>query len=131
MTSLDDIRAHVFAMKGVTESYPFGPEPAVFKVAGKMFLSARFTKSPLNINLKCDPDRALMLREIFDAVLPGYHMNKRHWNTVVLDQSIPGDQIREFIDHSYALVIAALPRSRRRSLIAAGGEITKNRLPDG
>ena len=98
------------------EDYPFGPDVAVFKVKGKMFAMLAYSNIELNgkkqkqarMNLKCDPNQALMLREIFSAVLPGYHMNKKHWNTLCLDGSIPNAEIKAMIDHSFSLVINSL-----------------------
>ena len=98
------------------EDYPFGPDVAVFKVKGKMFATLAYSNIELNgkkqkqarMNLKCDPNQALMLREIFSAVLPGYHMNKKHWNTLCLDGSIPNTEIKAMINHSFSLVINSL-----------------------
>jgi len=106
------------------EDFPFGPDVAVFKVADKMFATLAYTKIDINgkkqnqarMNLKCDPDQALMLRKIFPAVLPGYHMNKKHWNTVCLDSSVPSDEIRAMIDHSYKLVVKTLKVAQQASL---------------
>ncbi len=95
---------------------PFGPDVLVMKVAGKVFALTVPGEFPSRINLKCDPDRALELRENYDAITPGYHMNKRHWNTIQLDGSVPGVLLRELILHSYALVVGALPVARRREL---------------
>lgn len=114
--TFEEFRAYSLAKPGAGEDFPFGPEVPVYKVAGKMFASAREADGPPRINLKCDPDRALMLRDVFDAVIPGYHMNKRHWNTVILDGSIDDDDVEHFIDHSYDLVVAALPKSAREKL---------------
>lgn len=91
---------------GATESTPFGPEHLVFKIDGKMFALASLDKFPPQVNLKCDPDRALELRDRYEAIMPGYHMNKRHWNTLILDGSLPDKLIRDLIDHSYQLVVA-------------------------
>lgn len=98
------------------EDYPFGPEVAVFKVRGKMFATLAYSNIELNgkkqkqarMNLKCNPDQALMLREIFTAVIPGYHMNKKHWNTICLDGSIPNSELKSMIDHSFNLVVNGL-----------------------
>jgi len=104
------------------EDFPFGPEVAVFKVKGKMFatlgLRAEPGKEPstTNINLKCDPQEAIMLRDIFSAVIPGYHMNKKHWNTVLLDNSMPDGEIQRMIDNSYALVVKGMTKKVRASL---------------
>jgi len=104
------------------EDFPFGPEVAVFKVKGKMFATLGLRAEPgkeshtTNINLKCDPQEAIMLRDIFRAVIPGYHMNKKHWNTVLLDNSIPDGEIQRMIDNSYALVVKGMTKKVRASL---------------
>lgn len=99
---------------GAVKEYPFGPEPEVFKVGGKMFAFLyEGTEEACRINLKCDPVIAVNLREQLEAVKPGYHMNKKHWNTVIVDGSLSLDEIYDMIDHSYSLVVAKLPRSQR------------------
>lgn len=100
---------------GVTEGFPFGDDVLVFKVHQKIFLLMMLDVHPQSINLKCDPERALELRERYEAVRPGYHMNKKHWNTVDLDGSIPPREIRGMIDHSYDLVSGDLKKSNRKS----------------
>jgi predicted DNA-binding protein (MmcQ/YjbR family) len=96
--------------------YPFGPDVEVFKVKGKMFGTLGWEDELARINLKCEPEQALFLRDMFAAVLPGYHMNKTHWNTVLLDGSIPRGELERMIDHSYALVVKKLPKAERVSL---------------
>ena len=86
------------------ECFPFGPETLVFKVKGKIFFLASLNKQPLQFNVKCDPEKALELREKFSSVLPGYHMNKKLWNTIIVDGSVSSNQLQEFIDDSYELV---------------------------
>lgn len=103
-------------LAGSVEDYPFGDDVAVFKVGGRMFALVSLAASPGFVNLKCDPDLALELRARHPAVGPGYHMNKRHWNTVELDGSIAADELREQIEHSHALVVAGLPRAERARL---------------
>ena len=98
---------------GTTETTPFGPMDLVFKVEGKIFAIAALDGVPPRVNLKCDPDLALELRDRYEQVRPGYHMNKRHWNTVELDGVIPQKEIKKMIDHSYDLIVASLPKSRR------------------
>lgn len=98
------IREYCLAKPGVEETLPFGPDTLVFKVNGKIFLLAGLDNVPLSMNLKCDPDKAIELREKYDAVKPGYHMNKKHWNTIVIDGSIPSRELLEWIDWSYDLV---------------------------
>ena len=99
-----------------TESTPFGPDVLVFKVSGKMFALATLDEVPTRVNLKCDPDLALELRDRYDQVTPGYHMNKKHWNTVEIEGDIPGPELRKMIDHSYELVAASLPKAHRVKL---------------
>ncbi len=102
------------------EGYPFGDGVAVFKVGGRMFALVSLDGDPGTVNLKCDPDIAVNLRARHRAVRPGYHQNKRHWNTVELDGSIPDDELEEMIDHSYELVVSQLPRARRERLVDDG-----------
>ena len=90
---LEPLRMHMLDKNGVTEEQPFGPDTLVFKVMGKMFALVGWQDSPLRVNLKCDPELALTLREQYEAVIPGYHMNKKHWNTMILDGSIPADEM--------------------------------------
>ena len=104
MTSLDVIREYCLAKPDVEETLPFGPNVLVYKVKGKVFLLLSLDADPLRFNVKCDPELALELRERFEYVQPGYHMNKKHWNTVVLDGRATAVQVREWIDHSFALV---------------------------
>lgn len=96
--------------------YPFGPEAAVFKVEGKMFALISGSGAGLSLNLKCDPLEALQLRDIFESVRPGYHMNKKHWNTLLLNGELPEGEIQRQIDNSYALVVRGLTRSQRQRL---------------
>ena len=100
------------------EDYPFYPDVLVPKVRGKMFATLSETDGIAEMNLKCDPDEALALRDIFPSVKPGYHMNKKHWNTVVLDDSIPPNEIKRMIDNSYLLVVSKLRRLDRIALMA-------------
>lgn len=108
--------AECLAKPGAVEDYPFGDEVAVFKVAGRMFALVPLGASPASVSLKCDPDLAEELRARHAAVTPGYHLNKRHWNTVVLDGSVPGEEVWELVDHSYDLVFAKLTRAQRAGL---------------
>lgn len=101
------------AHPGSEETFPFGPETSVFKVAGKMFALAQLGAESLRVSLKCDPQLAEGLRAAHAAVLPGYHLNKRHWNTVVLDGTLPDRAIKDLIEDSYDLVVEKLPSSRR------------------
>ena len=104
------------------EDFPFGPDVAVMKVCGKMFATLAMNGASARTNLKCDPDEAVMLRDIFDAVIPGYHMNKRHWNTVILDGDVPRSEIERMIDRSYGLVVKTLKKQEREALILAYGK---------
>lgn len=101
---IEQLRDYCLAKPGAEEAFPFGPETLVFKVNGKIFLLTSLDKQPLQFNVKCDPERAIELRESYPTVLPGYHMNKKLWNTVIIDGSLSSNQLREFIDHSYELV---------------------------
>jgi predicted DNA-binding protein (MmcQ/YjbR family) len=94
------------------ETHPFGPDTAVYKVGGKMFALIPASADPPTISLKCDPEWAEVLRNAYDAVRPGYHLNKKHWNTVVLDGSVPDDELTELIEHSYTLVAESVQRKR-------------------
>ncbi|MGI8821608.1 MAG: MmcQ/YjbR family DNA-binding protein [Chthoniobacterales bacterium] len=111
--NVERFREYCLAQPGASEGAPFGPEHAVFKVGGKMFALLAFEEVPATANLKCDPDRALDLRDRYEEVRGGYHMNKKHWNTVVLSGGIPDVEIRAMIDHSYELVVRALPKRKK------------------
>lgn len=113
--NIEDFRDYCLLKAGVTEETPFGPETLVFKVGGKVFALTDIDTFG-SINLKCDPERAEELREAHDYVRPGYHMNKKHWNTVLIGTGIPGGQLRELIDHSYDLVRASLPKAVKATL---------------
>ena len=113
--TLDAFRAHCLAKKGVTEETPFGPDTLVYKVVGKMFA---LTGMPdfISVNLKADPEKAVELREKYDAVEPGYHMNKKHWNTILIDGSIPDRLLLEWLEDSYQLVVAGLTKKEKSAL---------------
>ena len=98
------LRDYCLAKPEAEECFPFGPDNLVFKVKGKMFLLASLDQQPLRFNVKCDPEKAIELREQYAAVLPGYHMNKKLWNTVIIDGTLSSGILREFIDDSYELV---------------------------
>jgi len=106
----------LLSRKGAVEDYPFGPEAAVFKVAGKMFALVALDESPLRLTLKCDPVEADFLRNIYGAIKPGYHMNKQHWNTITLDGFVPQELLHRMIDSSHALVVKGLRRAEREQL---------------
>ena len=123
---LAQFREYCLGKPCATEGVPFGPDVLVFKVGGKMFALAALDEMPTIVNLKCDPDLALDLRGRYEQVTPGYHMNKRHWNSVEIEGGIPDRELRKMIDHSYDLVIDRLPKPKvkvearsRRSSIAA------------
>lgn len=102
--NIETIREYCLAKENVEETLPFGPDTLVYKVNGKVFLLMGMDNPDLRFNVKCDPDKALELREQYHAVQPGYHMNKKHWNTVLVDGSVKSDLLREWIDDSYNLV---------------------------
>lgn len=114
---IESLRAYCLAKKGVEETFPFGENTPVFKVSGKMFLLSSFTDTPLQFNAKCDPDKAIELRDRYDAVQPGYHMNKQHWNTVIVDGTIPSRLLHQMIDDSYNLVVQSLPKKVREEFL--------------
>lgn len=115
-------RAYLLERPDAWEDYPFGPDVAVFKIAKRMFATLGIDGDTYRINLKCDPLEAQFLRDMFDAVIPGYHMNKTHWNTVILDGSIPPGEIERMIDRSYALVVKGLPKAERIALEVRHGQ---------
>lgn len=112
----EEIREYCLNKKEVTEGMPFGETNVVFKVFDKMF-ALMMLEGELSLNLKCEPEIAESLRERYDAVTPGYHMNKRHWNTVLLDGSVQEALIKEWIDHSYELVVSKLPKKKQEGLL--------------
>jgi predicted DNA-binding protein (MmcQ/YjbR family) len=110
------LRGRCLGLPGCEETFPFGSQTSVFKVAGKMFALSRLAARPLHVSLKCEPALAEALRDAHPAVTPGYHLNKRHWNTIVLDGSLADEAIADMIEDSYDLVVSRLPRSTRRAL---------------
>ena len=114
--NIETLRTYCLKKKEVTEEFPFGPETLVFKVKGKVFLLTSLDGEGLQFNVKCDPDKAVDLRDRYDAVQPGYHMNKKHWNTVIVDGSISTQLLKEMIDHSYELVVQSLPKKLKDEL---------------
>jgi predicted DNA-binding protein (MmcQ/YjbR family) len=113
---LRTLRGHCLAKPGCTEGYPFGPGALVMKVGEKIFAILYEDADTATVSLKCQPEIAVVLRESYEAVLPGYHLNKRHWNTVTLDATVPAEQILEWVDDSYDLVLDSLPRRIRDEL---------------
>ena len=112
----DALRRWCLERPGAAEEFPFGPNTSVFKVAGKMFALSALESRPLRVSLKCEPELAEQLRATYPAVAPGYHLNKRHWNTVTLDGSIPDRTVLDMVEDSYDLVVAGMPRSTRERL---------------
>jgi predicted DNA-binding protein (MmcQ/YjbR family) len=113
-----ELRAYLLNKPGAVADFPFGPQPLVLKVGGKMFALLSEREEPPQLSLKCDPYHAQLLREEYVAVRGGYHLNKRHWITVTLDDSVPLEEVRGLIDQSYALVVQKLNRAARRELEA-------------
>jgi predicted DNA-binding protein (MmcQ/YjbR family) len=111
-----ELRDQCLSFTGAEETFPFGPETSVFKVAGKMFALSQLGADSLRVSLKCEPQLAEALRGAHPAVIPGFHLNKRHWNTVIIDGSLPDEGIRDMIEDSYDLVVSKLPRARRQAL---------------
>lgn len=118
--TVDELCALLLAFPEAVEEQPFGPGTLVFKVCGKVFAITGddFGDEPVQVTLKCDLGWALELRAVYPAVRPGYHTNKRHWNTVVLDGSIPSEDVRDMIEHSYERVVAGLRKTDRERLLA-------------
>ena len=115
--NIEILRDYCLTKKGVTEELPFGPDTLVFKVRGKIFALTGLDEVPLKINLKCDPEKVTELREGYpENILPGYHMNKRHWNTIIPDAGLPKSLIFGLIDHSYELVLLSLPKKVQKEL---------------
>ena len=114
--NLEEFRNYCLDKEGVTEETPFGPETIVFKVVGKMFAATGTDTVPATANLKCDPEKAVQLRSEYKSIIPGYHMNKKHWNTVTLESELDGRFIKELIDHSYELVVSALSKKEVEKL---------------
>ncbi len=111
-----DLRRQCLSFTGAQETFPFGPDTSVFKVDGKMFALSQLDAKSLRISLKCEPRLAEALRESYPAVIPGYHLNKRHWNTVIIDGSLTSQMVNDMIEDSYDLVVSQLPKYRRRAL---------------
>jgi predicted DNA-binding protein (MmcQ/YjbR family) len=108
-----ELKSACLALPGAVEDFPFGDEVSVFKVAGKMFALSDLDGDPLQLSIKCEPELAAQLRATYPAIGPGYHLNKRHWNTVTLDGSVPDQMVTDMLGDSYDLVVASLPKARR------------------
>jgi predicted DNA-binding protein (MmcQ/YjbR family) len=120
---IDFLRTFCLNKPGTTEEFPFDDKTLVFKVMGKMYALCRLETDPMEVNLKCDPERAEVLRESYDSIRPGFHMNKKHWNTLVLDGELPFKLVKDLINHSYTLVYDKLPKKTRLILDEANEEI--------
>ena len=114
--NLDELRAYCNAKPGVSEDFPFDEKHLVLRVGGKIFAITDVTSERLRVNLKCDPALADELRQLHPEITPGYHMNKRHWNTVDFAGAVPEERLLWLLDHSYALVLAGLPKSKREAI---------------
>ncbi len=114
--NIESLRDYCLSKPSATEELPFGPDILVFKIMGKIFALTSLNTENLSVNLKCDPEKAVQLREEYDCVRPGYHMNKKHWNTVTFDNSVKDSLIREWIDHSYETTINSLPKKLKAEL---------------
>jgi len=114
--NIEELREYCLSLKGTTECFPFDEVTLVLKVQGKMFALIPLDNTETQITLKCDPERAISLREEFSAIVPAWHFNKKHWNTVLIDPMISHDFLCELICHSYDLVVAGLPRKLREEL---------------
>jgi predicted DNA-binding protein (MmcQ/YjbR family) len=115
--NIETLREYCLSKKAVTEDFPFGETTLVFRVESKIFLLVALDAAPLQFNAKCDPEKAIELREAHNAIKPGYHMNKKHWNTIVIDGSVTTNLIKEMIDESYNLVVKSLPKNKRSTII--------------
>ena len=102
--NIEELRDYVLSLKNVKESFPFGEDTLVFKTNDKIFLLVSLSSSPLQFNVKCNPEKAIELREEYSSILPGYHMNKKHWNTIIVDGILSESQLKSFIKDSYELV---------------------------
>jgi predicted DNA-binding protein (MmcQ/YjbR family) len=111
-----ELRDQCLSFTGAEETFPFGPKTSVFKAGGKMFALSQLDADSLRVSLKCEPRLAVALRAAHAAVIPGYHLNKRHWNTVIIDGSLPDETIHDMIEDSYDLVVSKLPPAQRRAL---------------
>lgn len=114
--NIEELREFCISKKGVTESFPFGEETLVFKVMDKAFLLTGIDSNPVEFNVKCDPEKAIELRETYSCVKPGYHMNKKHWNTITVDGEASGKLLKEWISDSYDLVVKKLTKKEKEEL---------------
>lgn len=114
--NIESLREYCLSKNGVEEALPFGPDVIVYKLAGKAFLLCPLDTEQLQFNVKCNPDKAVELREEYNCVLPGYHMNKKHWNTVIVDGAVPDKILNQWIDDSYNLILESLPKNEKEKL---------------
>ena len=114
--NIEEIREYCITKPFVEETFPFDEDTLVFKVMGKMFLLTSISERPLSFNAKCNPEKAVELREQYACVQPGYHMNKTHWNTIICDGSVSSKLLKQWIDHSYELVVQSLPKKVREEM---------------
>ena len=114
--NIEEFRTYCLSKKHVSESFPFDQQTLVFKVGDKMFSLTSLEKHPTSVNLKCDPERAIELRDSHSEITAGYHMSKKHWNTIVIESSLPHQLLKELIDHSYELVVSGMTKKQRTEL---------------
>ncbi len=114
--NIEELREYCLSKPQVTEGFPFDETTLVFKVGGKLFALTGLNRTPAAVNLKCDPEYALELRDSYENILPGYHMNKKHWNTVEYEYNLSDKLLKELIDHSYDLVVKSLTKKVRTEL---------------
>lgn len=112
--NIEEIREYCIQKPHTTEELPFGPDVLVFKTTGKVFLLLSLDEGGKTFNVKCDPELAIELREQYPCVIPGYHMNKKHWNTIIVDGSVTSNKLKEWIDHSFDLIVKSLPLKERK-----------------
>jgi predicted DNA-binding protein (MmcQ/YjbR family) len=117
--TVDELRAWCLDRPGAAETFPFSPETSVFKVAGKVFAISRLDPEALDVSVKCEPELAAQLRLDYPAIRPGYHLNKHHWNTIVLDGSLDDGMVRDLVEDSYDLIVSALPARTRAGLASS------------
>lgn len=120
---IESIRQYCLSKKATTEGFPFDDNTLVFKVAGKIYLATNLNAVPLRITLKCDPEKAIDLRERYESIIPGYHSNKKHWNTMILNGEVSKDIVIKLIDHSYKMVVVKLSKKVRKENLLVMDEI--------
>jgi len=113
---IESLRNYCLSKQAAEETLPFGPDTLVYKVGGKIFLICSMNAEPLQFNVKCDPEKVIELRERYECVQPGYHMNKKHWNTILVDGTVSNSMLKEWIDDSYELIVDSLPAKTKAQL---------------